>query len=455
MNNSRFEEIAIKDLCLKLTDYVANGSFKTIADNVNYQTTGYARLIRLLDYNNDYDLKDSVWVDKKGYDFLKKSSLFGGEIIISNVGEYAGTVFLAPKLPYPTTLAPNSIMLTTKDNDLFYYYYFKSPLGYKQIRNIVSSSGQPKFNKTNFKEIIVPRPDLKYQEYVANYLYTIDKKIANNKKINSELESMAKTLYDYWFLQFEFPNAEGKPYKSSGGKMVYNELLKKEIPEGWELKKVKDLLNVVTGKEDSNFATSNGSYKFFTCSQEILQCDNYAFDGKAVLLAGNGDFNVKHYQGKFNAYQRTYVLIPNDYLYFGSIYMATTKLVKKLKAGSNGSIVKFITKGDVENIEILKPTDNKLLETFNNILTFIEKNNEENQELTSLRDFLLPLLMNGQVTIQDAEEQVKNTISDIWNAEKLLRFAQWKHAQGYAARGEVDDKILKKIFDAMDKDAKN
>ena len=172
---------------------------------------------------------------------------------------------------------------------------------------------------------------------------TIDNKIDLNNKINAELESMAKTLYDYWFLQFEFPNEEGKPYKSSGGKIFWNEELKREIPEDWEVTYVKDYLNVVTGKEDANHSVVNGEYPFFTCSNEILRCSDFKFGGKAILVAGNGDFNVKYYDGRFNAYQRTYVLIPEDELYTGIIYQNTVRTIEKFKVGSNGSIVKFIT----------------------------------------------------------------------------------------------------------------
>lgn len=352
----------------------------------------------------------------------------------------------------------SSLLRVTLNPEIVDYNYFYYLFLFKVKKELITQANNSVLKHLPGIKVIknhsINLPDLKIQKQVGFILSKIDEKININKKINTELESLAKTLYDYWFLQFEFPNEEGKPYKSSGGKMLYNEQLRKEIPEGWEVLKVKDLLNVITGKQDSNFATINGAYKFFTCSSEVLNCDEYAFEGKAVLLAGNGDFNVKHYQGKFNAYQRTYVLIPKEEKYFGSIYLATEKLVKKFKAGSNGSIVKFITKGDVENIEILKPQNDNLLEQFNLILKFIEKNKEENEELTKLRDFLLPLLMNGQVTIQDAEQQVNNTISNVWNAEKLLRFAQWKQMQGYAARGEVDEDTLMKIFDAMDKDAK-
>lgn len=145
------QKIKIADIADVLTDYVANGSFASLRQNVKYQESGYARLIRLVDYNKDFSEDDSVWVDEHAYKFLKKSSLNGGEIIISNVGEYAGKAFLCPDLGYPMSLAPNSIMLKTKENDLFYYYYFTSDTGYKLIRTIVNSSGQPKLIKLTLK----------------------------------------------------------------------------------------------------------------------------------------------------------------------------------------------------------------------------------------------------------------------------------------------------------------
>ena len=111
------------------------------------------------------------------------------------------------------------------------------------------------------------------------------------------------------------------------------------------------LTDVVTGKEDANFASPNGKYKFFTCSNDTLNCDEYVFDSSAILIAGNGDFNVKHYSGKFNAYQRTYVLIP-DHQYYGLLYFASLYQINSFKSASSGSIVKFITKGDIENIPV-------------------------------------------------------------------------------------------------------
>ena len=226
---------------------------------------------------------------------------------------------------------------------------------------------------------------------------------------------MAKQLYDYWFVQFDFPDENGKPYKSSGGKMVWNEKLKREIPEGWNLIFAKDICPIITGKEDANFSTVYGQYPFFTCAKENLNCDTYAFDGSSILIAGNGDFNVKHYTGKFNAYQRTYVLIPK-LEYYACLFFAASSKIRQFKDNSNGSIVKFITKGDIEDIELLESKNSHLYSTLNSLLFSIEQNNQEVVELTKLRDSLLPLLMNGQVSINYDLASIISQLHDVKKA---------------------------------------
>ena len=182
--------------------------------------------------------------------------------------------------------------------------------------------------------------------------------------------------------------------------MVYNDDLKREVPIDFEIKYVKDFLDVVTGKEDANFSDENGQYAFFTCGDEILKCNQPAFSGKSILIAGNGNFNIKYYEGEFNAYQRTYVLIPNDNLFVGIIYLSALNRINAFTKGSNGSIVKFITKGDVENIPVIIPKNKNILSVFNKLLDKQNHIRYENEKLKNLRDFLLPMLMNGQVTIQ-------------------------------------------------------
>lgn len=234
----------------------------------------------------------------------------------------------------------------------YLYYWFLYAGRNHMIDGYFTGSTIKHLPGDKLKEIEIDLPEFRLQQSVSSVLSRIDAKIQNNNKLSSTLESLAKTIYDYWFVQFDFPDENGKPYMSSGGKMVWNEELKREIPEGWEVRHVADLTTVKTGKHDANFATSNGEYAYFTCGQDILKCDEAAFFGRAVLLAGNGDFNVKHYTGEFNAYQRTYVLIPYDAKYYAALYFATRNAIDGFTKGSAGSIVKFITLGDVNNITL-------------------------------------------------------------------------------------------------------
>lgn len=179
-----------QDVCEIVTDYVANGSFKSLADNVQYSDKkDYARLIRLVDFNNNYDEKNAVWVPESSYNFLKKSVLYGDEVIISNVGANLGTVFKCPKLTYPMTLGPNSLLARTNDlcNQNYLYYYLKSKIGYSKLMALVSGSAMPKFNKTELRNIEISLPDRAYQDKAVEVLIKIDKKIELNNKINNNL----------------------------------------------------------------------------------------------------------------------------------------------------------------------------------------------------------------------------------------------------------------------------
>lgn len=297
---------------------------------------------------------------------------------------------------------PCSTTLFVKDfkgNDIKYIYYLFLNLN---INKVQSGSAVPIINRNHLhKKYIDIETDTRKQKLIANTLFNIDKKIQLNNKINNELEKLAKFLYNYWFVQFDFPDENGRPYKSSGGEMVYNEELQREIPKGWEVKKLKELVNVITGKEDVNFSSLDGLYPFFSCSKNTLKCNQYAFDGYAVLIAGNGDFNVKAYIGKFNAYQRTYVLIPDNAIYHGLIYHNSINMINKFKKSSYGAIVKFIKKADIENVSIVLPHNRYFLKILNIILNAIIEKDKQNHTLISLRDFLLPLLMNGQAVIND------------------------------------------------------
>ena len=299
----------------------------------------------------------------------------------------------------------NSFIVSLKTDELekdYLYTVLNSNFVKKQANSQAKNSVQPDLTHTMFKSIVIPVPDSREeQNRISKIINNINQKIQTNNQINQELEAMAKTLYDYWFVQFDFPDQNGNPYKSSGGKMVYHPELKREIPEGWEVSKVGEL-QITTGKRDANFGTENGKYDFWTTANSPIKADEFSFEGKAILIAGNGNFYVNFTEGKFEAYQRTYVIQSEDENILIFMYMACLQSAEKLRKGSNGSIIKYITIGDVNNIA--SPYNKKIVDDFVKIysplIDLISKNKRQNQELTQLRDWLLPMLMNGQVKVE-------------------------------------------------------
>lgn len=177
-----------------VTDYVANGSFATLRENVHYlDTAGYAILVRLADYTNNFDSSRFVYIDEHAYHFLSKSKLYGGEIIMSNVGSI-GKSFICPKLSMPMSLAPNSILINTSNNK-FYYYFFGSPFFQSSLKTISSQTALPKFNKTQFKKLIAPIPPLAEQEKIVGELDLLSSVIEKKKAQLEEYDQLAQSIF--------------------------------------------------------------------------------------------------------------------------------------------------------------------------------------------------------------------------------------------------------------------
>ena len=191
---------ACSDVC-EVTDYVANGSFATLRENVNYKTEpDYAILVRTIDLSNKFN-GDKIYIDERAYNFLSKSSLFGGEIIINNIGAGVGQTFRCPNLKERMSLGPNSILVKTPNND-FFYYWFNSIYGQNAIMKVVSPGAMPKFNKTGFKTISLPVPSLQEQQRIVSILDTFEASISN---LEAQLEQRQKQ-YEYYrnkLLSFE------------------------------------------------------------------------------------------------------------------------------------------------------------------------------------------------------------------------------------------------------------
>lgn len=312
----------------------------------------------------------------------------------------------------------------------YIYYLAKSPVFRERaISCMEGTSGRKRVNEGALKrqEIIVPNKNT--QQKIAKVLSDLDSKIELNNKINAELEAMAKTLYDYWFVQFDFPDKNGKPYKSSGGKMVWNEELKREIPEGWEVKELGNELSIQRGisyksSEIKGDGVSMISLNSFNLDGTYKPEGIKKFSGKYAEknLISEGDLLIAITDVTRNADIIGKAIIVPDYYSELVISMDIAKVIpsKKLtesylmmlfnsnhyhnyiKWYASGTIVlhlnldgMFWYKAEIPPKELLYEFD----KIYKSISKRIAETKKQNQELASLRDWLLPMLMNGQVTV--------------------------------------------------------
>ena len=251
-------------------------------------------------------------------------------------------------------------------------------------------------------------------------LKSLDAKIELNNKINRELEAMAKTLYDYWFVQFDFPDANGKPYKSSGGKMVYNAELKREIPEGWAVKTLLDIATYTNGLACQKFRPTNEEFlpvikiremrDGFTEGTEKVKADipeKLIVNNGDVLFSWSASLEVMIWTGGkgglnqhiFKVTSRKY---PRSFYYFQLIWnLQHFKMIAELRKTTMG----HITQDHLKQSRIVVPPIDVVRDLDKQLKNIQEKQiliSRQNQHLTALRDWLLPMLMNGQVTVRQA-----------------------------------------------------
>lgn len=271
------------------------------------------------------------------------------------------------------------------------------------------------------KELAIPLlGDKLAQKKIAEVLLVIDAKIDLNNRINAELEALAKTIYDYWFVQFDFPDAKGRPYKTSGGKMVWNETLKREIPAEWGESDITAAAEVAGGATPSKAIPSywHGNIPFFTptdASGSVFQlttedsitqsgldsCSSELFEKGTVFITARGSVGRLAIAGCAMAMnQSCYALKPKTPSTYPYVFLHAKTLIHYLKFKASGSTFNSIVTNDIEWTRLVSPEPEVIAEfckTVRPMFDRIEAAHRENLELIKLRDWLLPLLMNGQV----------------------------------------------------------
>lgn len=382
---------------------ICNGSTPSTSDISNYDgDIVWATPKDLSDQQTKYFLKGARNITKKGFESCSTQIIPANNILMSSRAPIG--LFAINKVDCCTNQGFKSIVLDKTKVDVDYmYYYLKYHV--KEIEALGTGTTFKEVSKASFENYEISIPEIGVQRSIASVLSILDDKILLNRAINQNLEALAKQLYDYWFVQFDFPNENGRPYKSSGGKMVWNEKLKREIPEEWDACKIKDYLRIFTGKKDVSKAIP-GDYKFFSCAPEPITSNEYIYDGPAVLVSGNGSYTgrVSYYKGKFDLYQRTYACVPIKDEDTVSFFFYTLRYLFQpvFSGGKHGSSIPYIVLGDLADFTFAY--NRQIVILFENIvkpmfdLQFMGK--EENEQLTKQRNELLPLLMNGQITIE-------------------------------------------------------
>ena len=383
----------------------------------------------------NYNLKDGKidctnlsFVSEEDYkERVKRAIPEESDIIISREAPM-GVVGIVPK-EFQCCLGQRLVLLKidkSKCLPKYLLYTLMSEYVQVQIRRInQTGSIVSNLNISSLRELKIPLHNFEEQRKITNILSAIDDKIQINNQINQELEAMTKTLYDYWFVQFDYPDQNGKPYKSSGGKMVYNPELKREIPDGWGVEKLGKLAQFKNGINYEK--TSSGSEKVKIINVRnissstifINQTDldeiflendkstNFIVNEGMILITRSGIPGATRLVSELEAktvYSGFIIASEvNDLINKNLIFYCLKNVEEVLKNQSAGTIMKNISQSVLTDMVVSLPPQNLLLKfnsIIDNLLEQMKNVQRQNQELTQLRDWLLQMLMNGQVKVK-------------------------------------------------------
>jgi type I restriction enzyme S subunit len=429
MKSKLLKELCYKDRC---------GVYGIPASAEDFDTNK-TRYLRITDISEDGKLINENKKSVSSND-IEKYILEEGDLVFARTGNSTGKTYYHEEKNGRVAFAGFLIKysLDPKLVNPKYLRYYTITKHYKEwVDNFSLGSTRGNINAQSFGECPIPLPNRTQQDFLVKVLSDLDAKIELNNKINAELEAMVKLIYDYWFVQFEFPvsaeqaasmgkpQLEGKPYKSSGGKMVWNDELKREVPEGWD---VKNLGRIGNFKNGVNYDPSNpgeiacpiinvrniSSSRFFLKNEDLdiiylreSDVRKYSVHSGSIIIARSG----------IPGATRLISDMAENTLYCGfaihyeledlnlkiPVFFFLKSIEQQIQSGSGGTILKNVNQATLNDLKITLPEDENIIKEFNNkiepLFAKINLIQKENQKLAELRDWLLPMLMNGQVKV--------------------------------------------------------
>lgn len=394
----------ISDMCLgKMLDQEKNkGKLEPYLANINVRWGGF-------DFSNLNQMRfEESEQDRYGLQL--------GDIIICEGGEPGRcAIWKNEILNMKIQKALHRVRIHKNYNNEFVYYRFLLAGKNGQLEKHFIGSTIKHLTGIALKQVEFSFPSLEIQQKIAAVLSSLDSKIELNNKINAELEAMAKTLYDYWFVQFDFPDSDGNPYKTSGGKMVWNDELKREIPDGWGVGTLSEISNITMGQSpigESYNTDKNGiiffqgctdfGIRFPTVRQFTTEPTRYAKEGDILLSvrAPVGTINIAKENCCIGRGLAALNSKDNCIAYLFGVMVNLKQIFDRRNV--DGTTFGSITKDDLFSLTVIKPSKEILKKYHETITPAFQKQNQielENQTLSELRDWLLPMLMNGQVRV--------------------------------------------------------
>lgn len=352
----------------------------------------------------DYISTENMLPEKGGITFAssfpsgKVTEFQENDILISNIRPYFKKIWKADR----RGCCSNDVLCIRANNNVdaeFLYYLLSQDLFFAYVMSGANGSKMPRGDKQQIMNWEIEIPSEKEDQHrIASILSSLDRKIELNNKINADLEEMAQAIFKNWFVDFE-------PFKD--GKFVDSEL--GMIPEGWKVGSLGDFCNVFTGKKNTNQAIEKGLYPFFSCAPEPLASNDAIFNGKAIIIAGNGSYTgrTSFYNGGFDLYQRTYACTireqDKENLMIFFYHMMKQFFEPTKMGGTRGSSIPYIVMGDITQQKF--PYSKDWLIRFSNIANSMMDRklriDKENSRLSLLRDTLLPRLMSGELEVPE------------------------------------------------------
>jgi type I restriction enzyme S subunit len=409
--------VELKKYKLEDLGKIVTGKTPSTFDEENYGND--YMFISPTELHNGYKIFSSQkMISQKGFNSIKSNTIDGPSVLVGCIGWDMGNVGYTEK-KCATNQQINSITdFSDFCEPLYLYYWLRNKKEY--LFSIASVTRTPILSKSTFSEIPISLPNIEQQKKIVNILSTIDNKIALNRRINAKLEAMAKRLYDYWFVQFDFPTEDGKPYKSSGGKMVYNGTLKHEIPAGWKVGNLYNIAEYVNGLACQNYRPQDNEkylpvikikemHDGITTETERVSeniPNKYKIYDGDILFSWSATLEVMLWcNGNGGLNQHIFKVNPKDYFSKEYVLQQLDSYIVNFQkqAESRKTTMGHITSEHINQSRIAIPPK-EVIEHYTNVVAPIYEKiiatSKEIQKLTAMRDRLLPLLMNGQVEVK-------------------------------------------------------